>query len=884
MPASLYRDFELRPEERRLIVRGEGVPVGARAFDLLVALVEHSDRVVTKNELLDLVWPNLVVEENNLQVQISALRKLLGPGAIATVPGRGYRLTAEPAVPVPLAATSIGAGDDESSGANLHPSGGNIPEHVPPLYGREAAVQGVRELVESSRLVTITGSSGIGKTRLALSVAHQLRGAYPGGAWMIELASISEAAQVVPAVAQLLAVRLAGRRNPAEELAAALRNQTLLLLLDNCEHLVEPVSQLAFQLLAAAPGVHMLATTQELLRIHEERVYKLPPLAVPAESDRGDPASFGAVQLFVERVQALDRNFALDARNTAAVVDVCRQLDGIPLAIELAAARVPGLGVQALKDRLGERFRLLTGGARVSLRRHQTLRAALDWSHGLLGEDERKVFRRLAVFNDGFCVEGAQLVCPDEALDAWAVLDVLNALVDKSLVLVDGGARPRYRFLESTRAYAMEKLAEADETNASLRRHAEGMRRICELATKQRDIDWLWAEMNNVRVAYGWAIGPGGADELAIALATLSAMVLAVSGLAHEAMQRMLEVEPKVEAGAGPELAARFWQWLGRGGVEGRLPTSRCLEAFARAEAMFRTLGNGRHVHACLRMRAEAMVATEDLAGALAALREAEAMEHQAWPLADRMRRLRVHGLLDAVGGRYEESLGRFERVLQWAQMRGVLRYELILMADIARVHLDRGDFAEAAAQFHRLADKARVHHAQGLTRAQALAGLVAALVGAGRTDEAAAAAMEGVPLLRRCGIFLAYCDVHAWLLARLGQYLAAARLLGAADEFHRTSETARDSARRMARSEVVKALAASFSQTRVQDWMQEGASWDEGSIATVLESALADAAGTRETDLPMLAAADGDAVAAAHSEAGKAYLALVPRPGTRSA
>jgi predicted ATPase len=881
--ATAYRDFELRPDERRLLVKGEPVQVGARAFDLLVALEERSDRVVTKNELLDLVWPNLVVEENNLQVQISALRKLLGPRAITTIPGRGYRFTAEPAVPLPAAPLRGGAADDEGEGAGSHLPGGNLPDHVPPLYGRDPAVDAVRALLQSGRLVTITGSSGIGKTRLAMKVAHQLRGAYPGGVWMVELASLSDGAQVAPAVAQLLDVRLAGRRSPVEELAAALRNQSLVLLLDNCEHLVEPVSRLAFQLLAGAPEVRMLATSQELLRINEERVYKLPPLAVPAEDDRSEPTSFGAVKLFLERVQALDRNFALDARNTPAVVDICRQLDGIPLAIELAAARVPGLGAQALQQRLGERFRLLTGGARVSLRRHQTLRAALDWSHGLLGEDERKVFRRLAVFNDGFSVEAAQLVCPDAELDEWAVLDLLNALVDKSLVLVDASARPRYRFLESTRAYAMEKLAEAGETNAWLRRHAESMRRVCELGARQRDIDWMWAEVNNVRVAYAWAIGPGGNDELAVALATLSAMVLAVSGLAHEAMQRLLEVEPKVAECASPDLAARFWQWLGRGGVEGRLPASRCLDALARAEEMFRELGNGRHVHACLRMRAESMVESEDLAGALDALRQAEGMEDQAWPLADRMRRLRVHGMLDAASGRYEESLGRFERVLQWAQMRGVLRYELILMADIARVHLDRGDFAEAAAQFAQLAEKAKVHHAQGLTRSQAVAGLVAALVGAGRIAEAASAATEGVPLLRRCGIFLAWCDIHAWLLARMEQYLAAARLLGAADEFHRTSEMARDSARRLARAEVMKALTASFSGARVRDWMQEGASWDEGSIATVLESALADAAGTRGIDVPGLAEPVLPVPAEGGSRQDKAHLALVSRAAGRS-
>lgn len=850
--ATAYRDFELRPEERRLLVRGEPVAIGARAFDLLVALAERSDRVVSKHELLDLVWPRLVVEENNLQVQIHALRRLLGPRSITTVPGRGYRFTAEPAgvaEPAPPRPGRPAGGDDDTLGAGPRDgAGGNLPDHMAPLFGRETALEAVRAMLQADRLVTITGAGGIGKTRLAQALAHQQRGRHAGGVWLVELAAISDPDQVPAAVAQALGVQLAGRRPPGDELAAALRSQALLVVLDNCEHLVDAVCRLVSQLLAGVPGLRLLATSQELLRIPEERVYKLAPLAIPTEGELADARAFGAVKLFVERAQALDRNFDLDARNTAAVIDICRKLDGIPLAIELAAARVPGLGVYALHERLGERFRMLTGGARVSLRRHQTLRAALDWSHNLLGEDERKVFRRLAVFSDGFSVEGAQLVGCDAQIDQWAVLDILNALVDKSLVLVDPSVRPRYRFLESTRAYAMEKLAEAGETTAWLQRHAESMRTICEIATRQRDADWIWAEVNNIRVAYAWAIAPTGNPQLAIALATLSGMVLAVSGLVHEAMQRMLEVEPLVDGATPPEVAARFWQWLGRGGVEGRLPTSRCLQALERAEAMFRRLGNVRHVHACLRMRAEAMVASGDLAGAAEALRNAEQMERSGCPPADRMRRLRVQGMVAVAAGEHQAALDRFEGALQMAQAGGFHRYELILVADIARVYLDRLDFAGAAAQFKLLADKAKGHPSQGLTRSQALAGLVAARVGQGQLAEAAAAAAEGVPLLRRCGILLAYCDIYAWLLANMGRSAVAARLIGAADEFHRHSETARDSVKRLARSEVMKLLAGSFPPERLRELLHDGAGWDEAAAASLLEAALAGGAVALET------------------------------------
>ena len=440
-------------------------------------------------------------------------------------------------------------------------------------------------MVEVERLVTVTGAGGIGKTSVAQAVAHRLRGKYPSGVWMVELALATEPQQLVTAVAHTLGVPLAGRRPAMRELTAALRTQSMLIVLDNCEHMVEAASRLVSHLLASAPDVRLLATSQEMLRVPDEQVYKLAPLSVPSDDDTQDPRAFAAVKLFVERAHALDRSFELDIRNAHTVVEICRKLDGIPLAIELAAARVPGLGVYALHERIGERFRLLTGGARVSLPRHQTLRAALDWSHNLLGHEESTVFRRLAVFSGGFSVEGAQWVCSDEQIDAWAVLDTLSALVDKSLVLVDASVRPRYRFLESTRAYAMEKLAEAGETNRWLKRHAQSTRAICEAAARQRDVDWMWAEMNNVRVAYAWAIGPGGDHSVAIALATLSAMVLAVGGLVDEAMQRLLQVEPLVDESTPPALASLFWQWLGRGGLEGRLPTSRCLQALARAES-----------------------------------------------------------------------------------------------------------------------------------------------------------------------------------------------------------------------------------------------------------------------------------------------------------
>jgi len=838
MPTALlkYQDFELRPQELRLLVHDQEVPVGARAYDLLLALAERHERVVSKHELLDLVWPHSVVEENNLQVQIHALRKLLGPAVIATVPGRGYRFTAaadQPAEPSPRRRRSDGSERRD----------GNVPDHVPEIYGRSEALETVTALLDRERLVTITGASGIGKTRLAQALAHRLRGRYAHGVWMVELAAVQDPALITPLLAQALGLAPMSRAVTIDDLVDALSQRAALLVLDNCEHLLDGVGMLAMRLLANAPGLVILSTSQERLHVPEECVYRLDALAVPEREAQARAGDYGAVRLFVERARALDRHFELDERNVGAVIDICRALDGIALAIELAAARMPALGVQGIRDRLGECLRVLSGGARVPLRRHQTLRAALDWSHQLLDAEEQKLFRRLAVFVDGFSIEGVQLSCAEDGGDHWAWLDVLSALIDKSLVLVDASERPRYRLLETTRAYAMEKLAEAGETDLWLRRHAKATRAVLELAARQRDTEWSLAEVNNTRAAFGWAMGPGGDRQLAIALAASSAtMVMVLAGLAREGMQRLLEVEPFVNADTPTDIAARFWQWLGRGGSDGRLPTSKCIQALARAEAMFRAASNGRHIHACLRMRAEALLACGDLAGAEGALREARSMEGANWPLADRMRRLRVQALLYAATGLHEESLSTFAQAHELASAASILRYELTILSDRAGLLLQMRQYAQASEQFESLAERTRPHRTQMLILAKALIGLGAAKLGQARIDDAARACAQSIALAQRCGIFLASADIYAWLLAQRSEGALAARLVGASDTFHGRSEICRDRVKQFARAEVMQALHARHAMGQIDAWVAEGAATEESWLTATLSAALAEA------------------------------------------
>ena len=518
-----FGSLELQPDQRRLLADGRPVALGPRAFDVLLALAERAGQLVSKNDLLDLVWPGLVVEENNLQVQISTLRKVLGPQAIATIPGRGYRLALAPDDASAQATKSESAPPASPAGSAALP---DFPTELPALYGRSEDVAAVRDLIRRHALVTVVGSAGIGKTRLAQAVAHELRGEFADGARLVELAPLADPDLVGATVARALGLAVGDPHTALDLTVQALASQSLLLVLDNCEHLLEAVDRVVAALRKGAPRVHVLATSQELLRHPDEHVYRLGALALPAEVTAARAREAGAIELFAARVQALEPRFLVDEANVAAVVDICRRLDGIPLAIELAAARVPLLGVEGVRNRLDERFRLLTAGSRLALRRHQTLRAALEWSYSLLSEPEQRIFDGLGVFAGGFSLESAQRLATDAEIDEWAVLDHLGALIDKSLVIADGGSA-RYRMLETTRAFALERLAARGETLPMLRRHAEVMLTLFERffrditaggASPGELLKRLGADLDNLRGAIHWSSGLDGDLRTAIAL------------------------------------------------------------------------------------------------------------------------------------------------------------------------------------------------------------------------------------------------------------------------------------------------------------------------------------------------------------------------------
>ncbi len=394
----------------------------------------------------------------------------------------------------------------------------NLPAQLTSFVGREQDLDEIKQLMREHRLVTLVATGGAGKTRCAIQAGAEFLEGFSDGAWLVELAVISNAALVTGTIAHALGVREVPNRPPLDTLLAHLQRRRLLLILDNCEHVIDEVRNVVAAILRGCPGVRILATSREPLSTAGERAFRLPSLAVPparAPMTAEKMREYGAVALFTDRAVASDGRFKLTDENAASVAEIVTRLDGIPLAIELAAARVKIVSPQQLTQKLNERFRVLTGGDRSALPRQQTLRATIDWSFDLLDERERALFRRLAIFSGGWTLQAAIDVCCEEGgPDEWEMLDVLTSLVDKSLVVVDTlEAEQRFRMLVSIREYALERLGEAGEAERTAEKHARFFAAFVEtlvpLVLALEDVEWkreFGAELDNVRAAIEWTI------------------------------------------------------------------------------------------------------------------------------------------------------------------------------------------------------------------------------------------------------------------------------------------------------------------------------------------------------------------------------------------
>jgi len=546
-PAMQTRDvvsfgpFSLVASERLLTKDGVPIELGARSLDILIALLSCPNEVFNKRDLLARVWPDVTVEESSLRFHIAGLRKALGDGKdgaryITTLAGRGYCFVA------PVSRSSDRrAATAAPSASFLH---ANLPGRLTRMVGRDDDVLKVSTHLTATRFVTVVGAGGVGKTTIAVAVAHHLIDAFAGAVLFVDLSMLSDPGLVATTVASMLGLSVQSE-DATPNLIAFLREKRILLILDTCEHLVEAAAALATRIFLAAPQVHILATSREVLQVEGEHVYKLESLACPPD----DPAltaavarTFPAPQLFIERAAASGSRLNLSDADIAIVVSICRKLDGMALAIELAARRVEAYGLEQTAALLDERLTLLWLGPRTAPPRQKTLQATLDWSYGLLTDLERVVLRRLAIFVGDFTIDAALAVVTSADVDQALVFAAIDSLVAKSMVATRPiGAMMRYRLLDMTRAYALDLSISAAERAELEVRHATYYRRWLE----QFGSDWPtlstgiersphFAALNNVRDALERCFGEGGNVEIGVSLTAAAAPVFLAMSLLPE--------------------------------------------------------------------------------------------------------------------------------------------------------------------------------------------------------------------------------------------------------------------------------------------------------------------------------------------------------------
>ncbi len=739
--------YELQPRERRLLVDGTPAVLGARAFDVLLALVERAGELVSKNGLLEQVWTGRVVEEANLTVQVSSLRKVLGGELIATIPGRGYRFTGRTSP-----SGSPGSGRDAPPLATVIAPGAPPPAARPStpanlstaLVGRDADLHHLRTALATPGCVTLAGAAGVGKTSLARAAAAD----WPAGAVWVDLAPLAEAPQVMVALALALGLPPPEAGNAEAVLLRALGER--LLVLDNAEHLVDAVAALVAQLTQMQPALALLVTCQLPLSVPHERVQRVEPLAL------GDDMQAGALALFVERARAADHRFAPATGQLPLLQAICRQLDGLPLALEMAAARVPALGLKGLHEALEKRFAVLTRGARTAAQRHRTLQAALDWSHGLLAPEEQRLFRALGVFAGGFTLDlaVAVTVASDARHERWALIDTLAALIDRSLVTADTGGdlngAPRYRLLETQRVYAIERLSEAGELPALRLRHAQAMLDLFETARtatsdQQRVRALAHAEHDNVREAIAWATQH--APAVAVPLAASVCITATFTAWRLESL-RWLEASEAALAheSVDPISLARWWMERSRQLLMSERPEAAAMAERARVYCV--ASGDTR----TLFLVDSTLVRAQGVPGDLLATAIAELQAlHDAHPEWQPRSTMVMHGALAVACARRNDLEGKLRHGL--AELQAARAFGLHVSADAAETNvigtlslMKRHDEALARSQ----ALMARLGHEDSGNLPWVWSTHINALVGLGRHAEVRACARQVWALLQR--------------------------------------------------------------------------------------------------------------------------------------
>jgi predicted ATPase len=785
-------------------------------------MVENAGQVVSRDQIVAIVWQNAAISDSAVSTQASVVRTLVGnDDSIVAVNNQGYVFT--------LKVQPI---EEEYQPS---PYLLRLAQQSGPGVGREAELTALAELCLQHRVVTVVGPGGVGKTWLAVNLGLRLAWNCLDGVHLVDLSAAKDAISVAGTVAQTLGIALRSSDDPTHILANAIGKQRMLLILDSCEYVTEAVRNLVNGLLAAAPNLSVLATSQEILRLRDEVIFRVEPLSPEY-----------AVQLFFARAQAADRYFLNDAENAAIVSEICRRLDGMPLALEMAASLVPKLGIERVRDGLDQqRFRMLDGSPHVADKRRATLTAVVEWSYGLLDEADRLVFCRLARFSGSFSLDAVLAVAGADGADDWDVAASLGRLVDKSLLVAERGRRPRYHLLETLHLYAARKLKESGESETIAERHAryyvDLFQKADEAWETMPDAGWTalyGPEIDNLRVAMDWAMAEPARLPLAITLGGAGAHLWERLNLSAEGrgyldrlVERLDDNTPVLDSARVLKQAGMLWR------RSERLPAVALTE---RSLQLYRQSDDKPGLGAALGFAGGDDVFLGRYDEARAALTEAQALLAGSNRIKSSLRVMIDLGTLAQRENRVDDAKSALQAARDLARtLRDPLR-EYITVNNLAALDFRMGNVARSTEHFRDAANGLR-SLAQPAYLGVFLTNLAGCLTLTGADAEARTHATEALSLTRvDGGSWLHQClECWAFLAARAGQYAESAQLLGFVDAGVVRSGEVREPLSQRVYDEVTRLLAAHCRAEDIRAWADDGARWSEAQAADFAERRL---------------------------------------------
>lgn len=818
--------FTLDPANWQLRAEGAPIPLGSTDFRILMTLVERAGSLVSKEELMSRVWGRAIVGDNTLQVHITALRKALGEGFIATRHGHGYSFVQQ----VSRSAT-------EQRGNLPNYLSGRVQRAPSRLVGRDAESRALSELLAHNALVTLAGPGGVGKTRLALEVASESASRFKDGAWLVELASLSDGTSTAGAVATALGIQIGEGAKSFDNLARQLTRRSLLLVLDNCEHLVASCAELCEAVLAAAPEVRIVATSREPLSCRGEQVFEVVPLAIPDDEAKHPVHVTPALELFVERSRGLNPEFQLGDEDVAIAARLCRRVDGLPLAIEMVASWAGILGLKAIEEKLDGSLNGWLAVRRTGPRRHSTLSATLEWSHDLLSASEQIVLRRLAVFAGAFSMAAAESVVADGDIPKGDVFGHIARLINKSMIAVVPGLREQhYRLLETTRSFMLEKLAASPDMESARQKHADRTLRTLRHAANDWETmsDSAFRErygplLDDLRSALEWTMGRR-ADE-AVSLAANSWLLWRDLNARAEGRRWLSAAVALLGPDTSPVLEAQLRRGLGALYFN-TAAVKPALAELERAVRLFRSLGDTAQLGGALAAFAHASLM-------LGNLEEAHGAIVEALPLVEGAKRPKSLAAAYMVKF-FEESRSRSPTVreaglkaIRLCEVVGAERSALVVSSNLVEALMEMGDLGEAIASGEELITRLRgTSHIDIFSNVLAL--VAAALTLMGEAALALPRAKEAVPLLREQGMLFWFFDHLALRAVLAGQAKDAALISGYADALSRDLGRPRDPIGRQAVERLALLLKDSFADSEIEQFARIGAQLSETQVVNL--------------------------------------------------